>query len=118
MVWLFVASWLTAGVAESIFTGSAFWEGEVSNGHHSNDRTHIKDLKNILEALPPAGDHLFIFPRTKTPTDRTPFTPLGELPLDIRYSPAIESITINDSRYTSLVQLTPAIDLLRRTWTD
>jgi len=105
-------------VAESVFTGSAFWEGEVSNGHHSNDRTHIKDLKNILEALPPAGNRLFIFPRTKMPTDRAPFTPPGELPLDIRYSPAIESITMDYSRYTSLVQLTPAADLLRRTRTD
>jgi len=118
MMRLFVASWLTAGAAESVFTGSAFWEGEVSNGHHSNDRTHIEDLKNILEALPPASDCLFIFLRTEMPTDHAPFTPLGELPLDIRHSPAIESITTNSSRYTSLVQLTPAADLLCRTRTD
>ena len=118
MMWLLVASWPTDGAAESVLTGSAFWEGEVNDGNHSNDRTHIKDPKNILEALPPAGDRLFIFLRTEMPTDHVPFTPLGELPLDIRYGPAIESITINSSRYTSLVQLTPAIDLLRRTWTD
>jgi len=109
---------LTAGAAGSVFTGSASWEGEVGNGHRSNDRTYIKDLKNILEAQPPAGDRLFIFLRVEIPIDHVPFTPLGELPLNIRYSPAIESITMNDSRNTSLVQLTPAIDLLRRTRID
>jgi len=113
-----VASWWTAGAAGSVFTGNASWEGEVSNGHHSNDRTYIQDPKNIHEAQPPGGDRLSIFLRMKMPTDHVPFTPLGKLPLDIHYSPAIESITINDSRYTSLVQLTPAIDLLHRTRTD
>jgi len=50
VMWLFVVSWRTVGAAGSVFTGSAFWEGEVSNDHHSNDRTHTKDLKNIFEA--------------------------------------------------------------------
>ena len=106
-----------AGTGGSVFTGSAFWEGEVNDGHHSNDRTHIKHLKDILEVQPPAGDRLFIFLRVEMPTDHVPFTPLAELPLDIRYGPAIESITMKDSKRVSLVQLTPAIDLLHRTRT-
>jgi len=116
-MWLLVASRRMAGTGGSVFTGSAFWEGEVNDGHHSNDRTHIKHLKDILEVQPPAGNRLFIFLRVEMPTDHVPFTPLAELPLDIRYGPAIESITMKDSKRVSLVQLTPAIDLLHRTRT-
>jgi len=115
VTWLVVASWRTAG---SVFVGSAFWEGEVSNGHHSRDRTHVEDLKNILEAQPPGRDRLSIFLRVEMPTDRAPSIPLDELPLDIRYGPAIESIIMDGSRCVSLVQLTPTTDLLHRTRTD
>ena len=118
VMWLLVAPWRTAGPAGSVFTGSASWEGEVSNGNHSNDSAHIKDLKNILEVRPPADDRLFISPRMEMPTDHVPFTPLAELPLNIPYGPAIESITMSDSRCVSLVQLTPVADLLHRTRTD
>jgi len=114
---LFVASWLTAGATESVSIGSASWEGEVSNGHHPNDRTHIKDLKNIFEAQPPGGDSLFIFLRLKMPKDRIPSTKLDELPRNICYGPAIESIKMNGSKNVSLVQLTPTIGLSHHTRT-
>jgi len=68
---------------------------EVSNGHHSRDRTHVKDLKNILEAQPPRSDRLFIFLRVGTPTDRVPSTPLCELTPNICYGPAIESVVMD-----------------------
>ena len=72
-----------------------YGRGEVSNGHHSRYRTHVKDLKNILEAQLPGSDRLFIFLRAETPIDHAPFIPLRELPLNICHRPAIESITIN-----------------------
>ena len=78
-----------------MFIGIALWELEVSNGHHSRDRAHIKGLKNILEAQLPGSDRLFIFLCAETPIDRTPFIPLRELPPNICYCPGIESIIIN-----------------------
>ena len=95
MVWVFVISWRTAGAAASVFIGIALWELEVSNGHHSRDRAHVQDLKNILEAQLPGSDRLFIFLCAETPIDRTPFIPLRELPPNICYGPGIESIIIN-----------------------
>jgi len=95
MAWVSMTSWRTAGAAASVFIGIALWEGEVSNGHRSRDRTHVKDLKNILEAQLPGSDRLFIFLRAETPTDHAPFIPLRELPPNICYGPAIKSIIIN-----------------------
>jgi len=87
------------------------WGGEVSSSHRSSDKTHVKDTENIFEAQPPSGDLLFTFLRVEAPTDRTPFTPLDEVPLDICYGPAIESNMMDGSRCVSLGQLTPTIDL-------
>jgi len=72
-----------------------YGRGEVSNGHHSRDRTHVKDLKNILEAQLPRSDRLFRFLRTETPIYHAPFIPLCELPLNICHGPAIEMIMMN-----------------------
>ena len=97
MVWVFVISWRTVGAAESVFIGSALWEGEVSYYHHSRRRTHIKDPKNILEVRPPDHDRLFIFLSLETSRDCIPVDPLGELPLNICYDPAIKH-NITDCR--------------------
>jgi len=70
-------------------------EGEVNNGHHSRSRTHVKDLKNILEAQLPGSDSPFIFLCAETPIDHTPFIPLRELPPNICYGPVIKSIMMN-----------------------
>ena len=78
-----------------MFIRIALWEGEVNNGHHSRDRTHVKDLKNILEAQRPGSDRLFIFLRAETPIDHASFLPLRELPPNICYGPVIESIMMN-----------------------
>jgi len=72
-----------------------YGRGEVSNGHHSRDRTHVKNLKNILEAQLPGSDRLFIFLRTEAPTDHASFIPLRELPPNICHGPAIEMIMMN-----------------------
>ena len=95
MIWVSVTSWRTAGADESVFVGSALWGEGVSNGHHSRGRTHVKDLKNILEAQPPGSHRLFIFLCAETPIDHAPFIPLRELPLNICYGPAIESTMVN-----------------------
>jgi len=85
--------------------------GEVSSSHCSSDKTHVKDPKNIFETQPPGGDLLFSFLRVEAPTDRIPFIPLDEVPLNICYGSAIESNMMDGSRWVSLVQLTPIIDL-------
>jgi len=88
---------------------------EVSNGHHLSDRTHVKDLKSILEAQPPAGDRLLIFLRVETPRDRIDSTPLDKFPLNICHGPAIGGIIIDGLRYKSLIQLTSTADLSHHT---
>lgn len=121
MVWVFVASWRAAETVASVlvvFIASAFREQEVSNGHYSSDRTHVEDLKNLFEAQPPVGDRFFVFLRMEMPKDRAPFIPLGKLLLNICYGPAIESITIDGSRYMLLAQLTLSTDLLQHARND
>jgi hypothetical protein len=49
MVWEFVTSRRAAEPAASVLIASALWEPEVSNGYHSSDRAHFKDLKNTFE---------------------------------------------------------------------
>ena len=59
---------------------------------HSSDRTHVKDLKNLIEVRPPGVDRLFITLRVETPRDHIPFAPLDQLPLDICHYPTIKYI--------------------------
>jgi len=118
MVWVFVTSWRAAETVAYVlvvFIASAFREQEVSNGHHSSDRTHVEDLKNLFEAQPLVGDRLFVFLRVEMPKDRAPFIPLDKLLLNICYGPAIESIVIDGSRYMLLTQLTLTTDLSHHT---
>jgi len=74
-------------------------EGEVNNGYYLSGGTHVEDLKNILEAQPPAGDRLLFFPREEIPKEHVQFIPLDELPLNICYGPAIGGIIIDGPRY-------------------
>ena len=59
-----------------LFVASAFWEREVSDGHDSSHRTHVKDLESLVEVRPPGSDRLFIALRVQMPRDHIPFTPL------------------------------------------
>jgi hypothetical protein len=93
MVWVFVASRRTPEPAASVLVASAFWEREVSNGHHSSDRTHFKDLKNPFDVQLPGGDRRFISLPVEIFREHIPFTPLDEPPLNICHCPAIESIS-------------------------
>ena len=111
-------SWRTAGAAGSVVVVSAFWEWEVSNGHHLSGGTHVEDLKNLVQVHPPGGNRLFVFLRVEMPRDRIPFSPLDDLLLNICHDPAVESIVSGRSRYMSLAKLTPRIDLSHHRRTD
>ena len=56
------------------------------------DRTHAKDLKNLVQVYPPSGNCLFVFLRVETPKDRIPLNPLEELLLNICHGTVIEGI--------------------------
>ena len=92
--------------------------GGVNNGHHSSDRTHVKDLKNPVEVQPPGGDRRFILLRVEMPKDHVSFIPLHELLLNICCGTATERIRMDSLRYMSLVQLTLRVDLSHHTRTD
>ena len=53
-----------------------FLDRKVSNDLHSNDRTHVKDLKNIVEIQPPGGNRISVTLRVKPPRNYIPFVPL------------------------------------------
>ena len=115
---VFVTSWRTAGTAASVGVASAFWERKVSSCHYPSDGTHVEDLKNLVQVHPPGSNRLFIFLRIEMPRDRIPFSPLGDILLNICHDPAVESIMSGGSRYMSLVKHTPKIGLSHHTRTD
>jgi len=43
---------------------------------HSNNRTHLEDLKNLVEVQLPGGDRLLVFLRMETPGYKIASTPL------------------------------------------
>ena len=51
-------------------------EFEVSTRLDSNDGTHVKDLKNLVEVRPPGGDLLSVVHRMESPGECVPLTPL------------------------------------------
>ena len=58
------------------FVASSLCTLKVSTRLYSNDRTHAKDLENLVEARPPGGDLLSVVLRVEPSGYRTPFTPL------------------------------------------
>ena len=52
-------------------------EFEVSTRLYSNDRTHVKNLENLVKVQPPGGDLLSVVHRMESSGSRTPFAPLG-----------------------------------------
>ena len=64
------------------------WDLNVSNAPHSNDRTHIDNLENFVEAQLPVGDSPFVVLRAKASRDRIPLTPFDlPPPLDVYHVP-------------------------------
>jgi hypothetical protein len=50
---------------------------------------HFKDTTNPVEIQSPGGDCLLITLRAEIPRDRTLFTPLDDVSLDLEHNPAI-----------------------------
>ena len=48
-------------------------------------------MKNLVQVQPPGSDRLIVVLLVETSRDRISFTPLDDVPLDLGYSPAIES---------------------------
>lgn len=65
------------------------------------DGTHFKAMTDPIESQLPDGDCPFITIHVETSGDRTSFTPLDDGPLDLRHSPAIESM-VGESRIESI----------------
>ena len=71
-----------------MFIASSSWK--VSVYLCSNGRTHVEDLKNLVEIQPPSGDLLLVVLRVESWGDPTPFIPFDELSLDICNGPRVE----------------------------
>ena len=82
-------------------------EAEVQRWLHGSDRTHVERKKNLIEALFPSSDCLFIVLRVETSGERvSPAPALGDVLLDLRNSPTIESLVSKSHGVVPLVQLT------------
>ena len=118
VVWATAISSRVVGIVVVVLVENSFCNQKVSNGLHSNNRTHVKDPKNLVEVQPPGGNRLFVVPDVETSRDRVPSPPLDYLPVNICHNPAVESIVNGGSRHMSLAKLTPTIDLSHHTRTD
>ena len=68
--------WRMVETATFLFIVNAFWKQEINTRLSSDDRTHVKDLKNLVEVRPPGRDHLFVVLRVEVSRDHIPFAPL------------------------------------------
>jgi hypothetical protein len=55
------------------------------------DCTHVEDVKDPIEVLPPSSNHILVVLRAKESRDRISFSPLDDLPLDLGHGSAIET---------------------------
>ena len=78
----------TAETVALMSIADSFWDQRVSADLDSNDRTHVKDLKNLVEVQLPGGDRPIVAPRVKPPRDHIPFTSLDQFPLNFLSSPS------------------------------
>ena len=68
---------------------SVFWKREVSDGYYSGDRTHVKDLKNLVEVQLPGGNLFFVVLYTKTSRNRISISLLDDIPFDLSHNSEI-----------------------------
>ena len=68
------------------------WSGKLalSNGHHSNDRTHVKNLNNLVEVQFPSGHFFLVVFCVETSRNRISFSLHDDIPFDLPYSPGVE----------------------------
>jgi len=58
-----------------VFVAGSFWNRKVSTSLYRKDRTHVEDLKDLVEVQLPGGDRLLVVLRAEVPRDRIPFIP-------------------------------------------
>ena len=87
---------------------------------HEIDLTHIEGVKDPVEILPPTRNHIFVPLRVEGSRDRTSFTLVDDLPLDLGHSPAIETLVSEPlsgraagSTYVVSCWIAPSPDWLR-----
>ena len=59
-----------------LFVANSFWNRKVRTCLYQSGRTHVKDLKDLIEVQFPSGDRLFVVLRVEASRDYIPFTPL------------------------------------------
>ena len=90
-VWATAISSRMVGMVAAAVVENSFCNQKISNGLHSNNRTHVKYLKNLVEVQPPGGNRLFVVPDVETSRDRVPSPPLDHLPLNICHDPVMRT---------------------------
>lgn len=84
----------------------------LSTGLLSNDRTHVKDLNNFVDAQLPCSHHPSTAIRMEALRGCTPFAPLGWHFLNICCSPVSEITLMGSSKRLSPARPTSSIDSL------
>ena len=62
-------------------------EREVSNGHHSSDRTHVEDLKDLVKVQSPGDDLFTVVFCIQISRSHVSFFLLDDIPFDLRHNP-------------------------------
>ena len=89
-VWVLVIFWLTARTAGSVLIANVFWKQEVSKGPYSGDKTHVEDLKHLVQVQPPGGDLFLVGLGMQVSRNPVSFSLLDDIPSDLRYGPGVK----------------------------
>ena len=80
-------------MVEFVSLASDFWKREVSNGYRSGNRTHVKDMKNLVQVQPPGGDLFLVVLYTETSRNRISISLLDDIPFDLSHNPGVRQKT-------------------------
>ena len=67
-----------------------FRKREISNGHCSGVRTHVEDLKNLVEVQLPAGNLFLVVLCMETSTNRISISLLDNVPFDLSHNSGVK----------------------------
>ena len=66
---------------------SSFWERYVSTGVYRNDRTHVEDLKDLVEVQSPGDDLFTVVFCIQISRSHVSFFLLDDIPFDLCHNP-------------------------------
>ena len=89
-MWVLLTLWLTPGTTGSVLIASVFWKQEVSKGPYSSDKTHVEDLKHLVQVQPPGSDLFLVGLGMQMSRNPMSFSLLDDIPSDLRYSPGVK----------------------------